>query len=515
MIIKASHAGETRRWTGDNSTTFADLKKQLASLFHIEMPITAIVYTDEDGDLITCDSEVEWRGLAETTAALKVQLVTSSDAKVVPPSEQKGTTTETKSVVVNYPVAEGLGTSMPLAQRWRGVQCDNCNSSDFPGQRFKCLQCSDYDLCQGCFQLHQMKDSPLGDVHDPSHRFLNMGNASVSRSASPLPALGPSESTKSRSASKDRSANRKDQGPWLVAEPVDDFKPEKKEPLSFSEVMQNLASAFGNVRGAFPQDEAPGAATPTSATSAPSAIPPWLAGLMRGSPHQPPHPLATPSTPSMVNILSGMAGASSAQAPWWLPMVSQAVASTDWRGVAQQVAGNPNLQETIAGYVRQATASASQAATQSSSASQASSAAAGPGVVSALQQLYAAYLTSQSATPESAPASQSAESAPASQSAESAPASQSAESAPATKSVPGSQSAEEATGESGIAAALQQLYNAYQQSNPASEGQAEAEATVSDSEGRSVPAPPAQHMPGSLVDLLRRVGNEIGRDSFS
>jgi hypothetical protein len=526
MIIKATFNGETRKWKGDSASSFANLLEQLSTLFHTE--IAAIQYVDEDGDLIVCDTEIEWRELAPLSDTLKVQVISkSAKAQSLPPSEDGkkpvvekpvienvnveklagiempvAAEKEEKEKIVNYPMAEGDSrTSRPIAQRWRGVQCDNCNASDFPGQRFKCLTCPDYDLCQGCFDLQQMKDSPLGDVHVAGHRFLNMGHA-ASRATSPLPALleaatsflsnkleKPLEkSSASRSASRESVKEPRDQGPWLVAEPVDDFKKppaetEKKEPLSFSEVMQNLATAFGSVR-AFPQDEAPGAATPVVQPA--SQIPPWLAGMMSGSAHQPPHPLATGAGGSMANILANMTGhAPASGAPWWLPMVSQAITSTDWRGVASQVAS----------AAQSASVSSSQASSASQAASQVPQATAGPGVVSALQQLYSAYQATQ----------------------------QPAAGQPATgQSAAGQQGGQ---GESGIVSALQQLYTAYQteaavpleSANPVEVGatvQDLIEENVTDSTGRSIPPPPAQALPASLVDLLRRVGNEVGRDSF-
>ena len=32
-----------------------------------------------------------------------------------------------------------------------GISCDSCTKSNFPGRRYKCLLCDNYDLCGSCF----------------------------------------------------------------------------------------------------------------------------------------------------------------------------------------------------------------------------------------------------------------------------------------------------------------------------------------------------------------------------
>jgi len=50
-----------------------------------------------------------------------------------------------------------------------GVGCDNCGSKNFPGIRYKCTVCKNYDLCEKCAaQLH------LGDKKFHDHALLKI-----------------------------------------------------------------------------------------------------------------------------------------------------------------------------------------------------------------------------------------------------------------------------------------------------------------------------------------------------
>ena len=43
-----------------------------------------------------------------------------------------------------------------------GVKCAACSASEFPGTRWKCSSCKDYDLCTLCY---------FKDKHDTGHLF--------------------------------------------------------------------------------------------------------------------------------------------------------------------------------------------------------------------------------------------------------------------------------------------------------------------------------------------------------
>eukprot|EP00002_Diphylleia_rotans_P006185 TRINITY_DN1551_c0_g1_i16.p1 TRINITY_DN1551_c0_g1~~TRINITY_DN1551_c0_g1_i16.p1 ORF type:complete len:681 (-),score=121.38 TRINITY_DN1551_c0_g1_i16:125-2167(-) len=49
-----------------------------------------------------------------------------------------------------------------------GVRCDECSRYPIQGPRFKCLQCSNFDLCERC---------EANGAHDPSHVFLKVYRA--------------------------------------------------------------------------------------------------------------------------------------------------------------------------------------------------------------------------------------------------------------------------------------------------------------------------------------------------
>ena len=86
-----------------------------------------------------------------------------------------------------------------------GTSCDSCGTANFQGSRFKCQDCSDFDLCQSCYQ---------GGGHDRNHPFFHiaavgrlpvlMEPRSASSAAPPVP---PREYNHQQSSSVPSSAS--------------------------------------------------------------------------------------------------------------------------------------------------------------------------------------------------------------------------------------------------------------------------------------------------------------------
>ena len=53
-----------------------------------------------------------------------------------------------------------------------GVFCDNCKKNNITGIRYRCLTCSNYDICEDCERY-------LSHLHDNSHFFLRIHDTSL------------------------------------------------------------------------------------------------------------------------------------------------------------------------------------------------------------------------------------------------------------------------------------------------------------------------------------------------
>jgi Zinc finger, ZZ type len=48
-----------------------------------------------------------------------------------------------------------------------GIACGNCNSNPIIGNRYKCMQCPNYDLCSQCFNHKMHNFHPIGVIYAP------------------------------------------------------------------------------------------------------------------------------------------------------------------------------------------------------------------------------------------------------------------------------------------------------------------------------------------------------------
>ncbi len=44
-----------------------------------------------------------------------------------------------------------------------GVSCDSCMRTNFPGRRYKCLLCDNYDLCGACYDIEAESQNHKND----------------------------------------------------------------------------------------------------------------------------------------------------------------------------------------------------------------------------------------------------------------------------------------------------------------------------------------------------------------
>jgi len=58
----------------------------------------------------------------------------------------------------------------------QGVTCDHCKSKNFPGTRYKCRICHNYDLCDACEKLwnHECATKGESEIHPSDHIFTTI-----------------------------------------------------------------------------------------------------------------------------------------------------------------------------------------------------------------------------------------------------------------------------------------------------------------------------------------------------
>ncbi|CAF1128074.1 unnamed protein product [Adineta steineri] len=70
----------------------------------------------------------------------------------------------------------GLPNEFAWVQNNIGIRCDRCFRTDFPGRRYKCTVCTDYDVCEECFPFvnksHELKLAPNSVKAKLNHTLL-------------------------------------------------------------------------------------------------------------------------------------------------------------------------------------------------------------------------------------------------------------------------------------------------------------------------------------------------------
>jgi len=131
--------------------TLEKLKQELTRIARLderELKIENLRYKDEDGDLICCDSEEEFKEALicckDSTCVVFVDLI---DMKQV--TSSKKDTTERTSLLSE--IKENYVLDIPPVVH-SDIICNGCNMKGIEGNRYKCSVCDDYDLCTQCYQ---------------------------------------------------------------------------------------------------------------------------------------------------------------------------------------------------------------------------------------------------------------------------------------------------------------------------------------------------------------------------
>jgi len=106
-----------------------------------------------------------------------------------PSNDQTKSDSALVSVVVNllFKLVESADGSKPIHS---GVKCGNCGTTNIRGNRFHCVNCVDFDLCESC-------ERNSIEIHDKTHVFLKINSPlplpqtipNVDRSQALLPVL--------------------------------------------------------------------------------------------------------------------------------------------------------------------------------------------------------------------------------------------------------------------------------------------------------------------------------------
>ena len=159
LTVKAIFKEEIRRINVDSTSasSYDYLEGKIRAGFPNLPPKekTLLKWKDADGDLVTFSSDEE---LLEALSSADNGILRIYIEKRVStgrgwPHENPAMLNDIQDFVGQ--LGAGLG-NMPFAvnQVHHGVTCDNCDTNNIQGTRFKCMECEDYDLCATCKSLN-------------------------------------------------------------------------------------------------------------------------------------------------------------------------------------------------------------------------------------------------------------------------------------------------------------------------------------------------------------------------
>jgi len=142
VTLKVTFDGDLRRISVPTSISLVDLKKRLANMF-ANFEDLKLQYSDDEGDNVTITSH------DELEEAMRVAASTNNILRLFVSENKKKE--EAKAAPVNNVV--------------HAAYCDNCNVT-IKGNRYKCGNCEDFDLCEAC--------EKLPNVHNEEHIFVKI-----------------------------------------------------------------------------------------------------------------------------------------------------------------------------------------------------------------------------------------------------------------------------------------------------------------------------------------------------
>eukprot|EP00698_Gefionella_okellyi_P011179 TRINITY_DN2934_c0_g1_i1.p1 TRINITY_DN2934_c0_g1~~TRINITY_DN2934_c0_g1_i1.p1 ORF type:complete len:376 (+),score=73.96 TRINITY_DN2934_c0_g1_i1:86-1213(+) len=165
--IKVRLNDEIRRFSvAKSADSFNSLMQTIASIFFGgKMPRILVKYEDEDKDMVTMSSNEEFLEAARCNSPGGVLRLVLYDLSAPTPA----------------PVPTAVQAVVPSpysAVIHQGVGCGLCGTSPIVGARFKCMTCTDFNMCAGCEGKAE---------HDPRHPLIKMTVSSMSAIAPLIP----------------------------------------------------------------------------------------------------------------------------------------------------------------------------------------------------------------------------------------------------------------------------------------------------------------------------------------